>query len=375
MAKKTNFEVNGKEYYRVTKTIGHRADGTPIKKQFYGTGINEANQKADKYIHDLKLGLIDNKQHLTINILFSDWIFGVKKVEVKPSTFESYYCTYKKFIEPLDISDIPINDIKSLKLQSCYNKLREKTTNNNVKKAHKVLNMFFSYAEKEGYIVRNPCNNISLPKENKKVKDILNEKKSFQYYNEDEIKKLKEVFKGNKYENIVLFALGTGMRRGEIFGLQWSDIDFTNKQIHIIHNLTYMANNITENSKNYHLELQTPKTENSVRTIPMSDTIYNLLKSMEDKNSNYVFAPNDGHFDMKYFQKVYRQKLKEAKIENKTFHDLRHTFATMLLSNGADLITVKELLGHSSIKTTEIYLEALPKTKENIINKIDSILN
>ena len=55
MAKKTNFNVNGNEYFRVTKTIGHRADGTPIRKQFYGTGIKEANQKADEYINNLKL--------------------------------------------------------------------------------------------------------------------------------------------------------------------------------------------------------------------------------------------------------------------------------------------------------------------------------
>ena len=82
-----------------------------------------------------------------------------------------------------------------------------------------------------------------------------------------------------------------------------------------------------------------------------------------------------GHFDIKYFQKVYSQKLKEAGIENKTFHDLRHTFATMLLTHGANLITVKELLGHSSIKTTEIYLEALPKTKTDIVEKIDYLLN
>lgn len=94
-----------------------------------------------------------------------------------------------------------------------------------------------------------------------------------------------------------------------------------------------------------------------------------------ENGSNFVFAPNNGHFDIKYFQKVFKQKLKEAEIENKTFHDLRHTFATMLLTHGANLITVKELLGHSSIKTTEIYLEALPKTKSDVINKIDYLLN
>ena len=72
MAKKTNFEVNGQKYYRVTRTIGHKPDGTLIRKSFYGTGINEANKKADEYINDLKSGLINGDQQITINILFSD---------------------------------------------------------------------------------------------------------------------------------------------------------------------------------------------------------------------------------------------------------------------------------------------------------------
>lgn len=281
MAKKTNFEVNGQKYYRITKTIGHKPDGTPIKKQFYGSGINEANQKAEKYINDLKSGLINGNQLLTINSVFPDWLFGVKKNEIKASTFESYYSTYKKFIEPLEISNIPINEIKSLKLQSCYNDL--KTTPNNIKKTHKVLNMFFGYAEKEGYILKNPCNNISLPKDKKKISEILENKQSFQYYSEDEIKRLKEVFKGNKFEKVVLFALGTGMRRGEIFGLQWSDVDFDKKEIHVIHNLSSVADISRDGKKEYHIQLHTPKTQNSVRIIPMSNNIYKLLSSIEKR--------------------------------------------------------------------------------------------
>lgn len=372
MAKKTNFKVNGYDYYKLTKTIGHKANGTPIKKPFYGSCKSEAEEKASKYINDLKLGLIDNDRVYTINILLPLWLYGIKKNEIKSSSLDSYDSIYKKFIKPNIISDIPINDIKTLKIQKYYNELS--TTANNVKKVHKLLNQFFNYAEKEGYILKNPCKNISLPKDKKTTNEILERKAKFQYYSEEEIERLKEVFKNNKYEKIILFALGTGMRRGEIFGLQWNDVDFKNKQIHVIHNLSYTAD-VTEDSKTHHLELQTPKTENSIRIIPMSDNIYKLLKSIYKSNSSYVFAPNNGHFDMKYFQKIYKLKLKEANIINKTFHDLRHTFATMLLTKGADLITVKELLGHSSIKTTEIYLEALPKTKQTTINKINYLLN
>lgn len=281
MAKKTNYTKNGINYYRITRTVGHKADGTPIKKEFYGSGINEAHQKADEYINNLKLGLFNGKQIITINILLPKWLFGYKKNEVKASTFESYYGTYKKYIEPADVSDIPINELKSLKIQQFYN--NSKATPNAVKKTHKVLNMFFKYAEKEGYILKNPCNNITLPKESKTTQQILQQKSKFQYYSEDEIKRLKEVFKNHKYENIVLFALGTGMRRGEIFGLQWSDIDFDRREIKVIHNLSSVADITEDGVRKHHIQLQTPKTENSIRIIPMSDNIYKLLHSLEKR--------------------------------------------------------------------------------------------
>lgn len=375
MARKTNIEVNGKNYFRVTRTIGHRIDGTAIRKQFYGTGINEANQKADEYINNLKMGLLNNNQLYTINTLLPKWLFEVKKNEIKASSFEAYESTYRNYIKSYLISDLPIKDLKSLKIQEFYNKLvKEQVSVNNIKKAHKLLRQFFSYAEIEGYIIKNPCINVSLPKNKKEVNSIIKEKKTkFQYFNEDEIKQLFELFKNTRYENIIKFALGTGMRKGEILGLQWQDIDFENKEIHVVHNLSYVAN-IDNDTRIYKTVLQTPKSENSIRIIPMSPKIYDLLCSL-DKTSSYVFNSRGSHFDIKWTEKFWNKTLKGTNLEGKRFHDLRHTFATMLLLHGANLVQIKELLGHSSVKITEMYLDALPKSKQEIVNKIDYLLN
>lgn len=375
MARKTNIEVNGKNYYRVTRTIGHRADGTAIRKQFYGTGINEANAKADEYIKNLKMGLLNNNQLYTINTLLPKWLFDVKKNEVKASSFEAYESIFRNYIKPFLIADLPINDLKTLKVQEFYNKLsKDNISPNTIKKVHKLLRQFFSYAEREGYIIKNPCINVVLPKNKKEIENIITERKTkFQYFNEDEIKQLLELFKNTRYENIIKFALGTGMRKGEILGLQWQDIDFKNKEIHVVHNLSYIAN-IDNNVRTYKTVLQTPKSENSVRIIPMSKKIYELLKSI-NKTSDFVFSSRGSHFDIKWTEKYWLKTLKGTNLEGKKFHDLRHTFATMLLLNGANLIQIKELLGHSSVKITEMYLDALPKSKKEIVNKIDYLLN
>ena len=365
MAVKSNCVKNGKDYYRITRVIGHKADGTAIRKEFYGKGVKEANEKAEEYMRDLKNGMIDSKY--TIATLLPTWLFEIKKNEIKKTSFESYYSAYTKHIKNDTISYIPIKDLKSIRLQKYYNELSPTVA----KKVYKLLNQFFKYAEHENYILKNPNITITLQKTQKDIDDIINDKIcKFQYFNEAEIPELLKIFENTRYYDVTRFALGTGMRRGEIYGLQWNDIDFNARTIYVRHNLSYVADIDKDEKIYHHMILQTPKSQNSVRIIPISDTILEILNNLPHY-SNYVFSSKDGKpYDLKWSQKFFAQKLKATKFEGKRFHDLRHTFATLLLSKGADLITVKELMGHSSVKITEMYLDALPSTKSNIVNKL-----
>ena len=155
MAKRTNFESNGKEYFRVTKTIGHKADGTPIRKQFYGTGKKEAEEKAEEYINKIKNGMSLDFENITVNELIYKWLFQIKKNEVKPSSFQSYEGTYRNYIKDSSISGLKVYNTKSIQIQEYYNKLGKSKTYSQIKKLNKLLKQFFSYAEREGFILKN----------------------------------------------------------------------------------------------------------------------------------------------------------------------------------------------------------------------------
>lgn len=294
MAKKTNCIKNGIPYYRLVRTIGHKADGTPIKKEFYGSGINEATEKANQYILDLKLGLQAENNLITISTLFPKWLFDYKKNELKRSTFETYEGLYRNYIETDIISNRPIKELKSINVQQYYARLQKKkavhssnksVSTTRIRAIHKLLHLFFVYAEKEGYVLRNPCNNVTLPKDDYTPTEILKQNSTFDFFTEDEIKLIIKEFEGSHYQDVIIFALATGMRQGEILGLQWTDLDFENRLIHVIHNLSNSADFDENRKRSYSLKLTTPKSKNSIRTIPMNDTVYNMLVNKERTNT------------------------------------------------------------------------------------------
>lgn len=152
----------------------------------------------------------------------------------------------------------------------------------------------------------------------------------------------------DKFMAAVLLCFYTGLRLGELCALQWADIDFTGKTLTVNRTVQRIAvpGHIT---KTILLETN-PKSESSKRTIPLTPELLQILSRFKGEHP-YVFG-EEKPLDPRTMQYRFKKILKEAGIENRTFHTLRHTFATNCVENGTDVKVLSEFLGHSDVKIT-----------------------
>lgn len=131
MAVKSNFEVNGNKYYRITKTVGKKPDGTPIKKQFYGSGKSEAEEKAQEYMNNISNGFSSDYDKIDINNLVNTWLYNIKSKDsnFKPGSFTKYEGIYRNYIRDSEIGFINVYNCKTLIIQKYYNKLSKRRKN------------------------------------------------------------------------------------------------------------------------------------------------------------------------------------------------------------------------------------------------------
>lgn len=375
MAKKTNCTKNGKKYYRVVRVIGHKSDGSPIKKEFYAEGKAEAEEKANKYINKLKDGLEIGFEKLTLVDGMSNWIYNVKKYDnIKPSTFESYEGTFRNYVKNSDIAYLLIFEIKSIHLQTHYNKMSKNGfSSSKIKKLNKLLYQFFEYEINEGHLKVNPARHVNVPRLKEEI--IKNEEDDdeeiIEFFTEAQIDLIKNAIKGSDIELLVLFALSTGLRQGELLALRYSDIDFSKNILKVNRTVKVVYTFDNNNKKNREVLFLEPKTKRSKRIVPIP---LNIIKLIDKKDTKELVFTDKGN--VWEARKVYRHWisiLKENNIEQKKFHALRHTYATILLIKGVDLVVVSRLLGHSSVKITEKYLHVIPSLKIDATSKINDI--
>lgn len=376
MAKKTNSKINGKEYYRIRKVVGHTASGEKILKNFYGESKKEAEQKANEYLNNIENGLIIDFENFTLAELMRIWLFDFlhNSSKIKPSTFQRYEGLYRNYIKESEIAGNKLINMKSIQLQNFYNNLfKAGYSYSQINTLNTFLKVFFNWCIDNAYILKNPCKKVNIKGDKNEI--IKNEKKEVEILTEKEINIIKEYLKNTDFELLFLLDLVTGLRQGELLALDWEHINLKDNTLKVEKSVKEVYVYDNENTKHIETVFQTPKTLNSFRTIPIPNTMIDILLKIENKKG-LLFKDADGNpLKGKNVSTKWTKILKECQIPHKKFHSIRHTYASMLLSKGVDIETVAELMGHSAISITQIYLHSSYTSKNKSVNKLNSILN
>ena len=323
----------------------HPETGKRIIKNVLGKTQAECKAKLKKAIEESQSLDIGRADEYTVAAWLRTWFELYSKLHIRPSTMNYYHRNIEQHIIPA-IGDIPLNKLTTRDLQKLYNDLqsngrlrkvqkKEKPglSNSTVRGIHMMLHNAFERAVKERLIPRNPTEDCIAPKIQKFEMQILQPEHIKEYLNAANARGLLPMF---------YLELVSGLRKGELTALLWSDLDIQNRTIYV--SKQYVKN------PNGELTLSRPKTETSVRKVSIPQDAVDLLIAEHGKHpENPYMFPSPVTGEMYYPDSVvnlHKKILKDAGLPHIRFHDLRHTFATLALQNGVDVKTVSSMLGH-----------------------------
>ena len=308
------------------------------------------------------------------------WIKLWYEVYAEPRLREKtkhYYLNYiDNHIIP-ELGNTPLEKLTTIQIQKFYNglqksgriqrythiKLKDKGLSTRVVRGiHTLLNNCLEQAVAERLILANPAQGCKLPQLEKREMKILPQEKIGMYLAEAERRGLLAAF---------YLELTTGLRRGELLALQWTDLDVESRTLAV----TKQVNRITGE-----LVVSPPKTRNSVRTLALPQQAVDLLIAEHKKHSRnpYMFpSPKTGTmYDPDAFRRPHDKILKAIGAEHIRFHDLRHTFATLSLKSGVDVKTLSGALGHYSAGfTLNTYTHATAQMKQDAADTIGGVIS
>lgn len=392
MARKTNVTINGIDYYRLRKTIGKDKNGEPIIKAFYGSSKSDAEAKYLEWLSNKNKGLKIGKDQSLTQAMYI-WLWQIEKMSGnKSSTFARYEVIYRLDIDGSDLGYMSLQDVDKLAVQQHYNQMHtEGKSYSKIKNCNKLLNKFFRYCLSEGYIIRNPCFGIKFDayKEDDElvIDEEFEDEGKIETLSEEEIKTLSQAKYNQKLKIMVKFAIGTGLRQGEILALNQSDVDLEKMQVTVAKTLSFVRVFKKDKTYTYETRVTKPKTRTSRRKVPIPLALKKDLTELkkiriEEKlklGSNYennklLFPSETGtYINPRNLVRSWQRALKQLNLPIKTFHSLRHTYASQLIKKGVDLTTVSRLMGHSSIKTTERYVHVMQSVKEEEVQKLNDL--
>ncbi len=348
--------------------------GKPIYKNVLGKTQAEVKAKLKTAIESsTSLDVIKAEQYTTGQWM-DVWFENCAKIKVRPSSHQTYRGYIDNHIKP-NIGDVPLNKLSSLHLQKLYKKLLaggrverveskgqpKGLSAKTVRNINQVISSAMDFAKDQKFISSNPTDSCALPKlEHKEMKTLpVEQLTSF----------LREAKESGVFE-LYYIELATGLRRGELLGLKWEDIDLAQGSLRVQRQIARINGEVIEAPL---------KTKNAYRTLPLSADAVDVLREQRKKSgsNSYVFpSPAGGPISPDSVLHMLHRVLKRAGLAQVRFHDLRHTFATLALQNGVDIKTVSGMLGHYSAGfTLDTYTHVTTSAKKEAANTMGSILS
>ncbi|MFD6210201.1 tyrosine-type recombinase/integrase [Peribacillus sp. NPDC060253] len=379
-------EKRGKDSFRLVVPFGLDAEGNRIRKTktIKCKNKTEANKELAKFVAEIETRQYFAPQKMTFSQFVEEWKDKYAKKQLGATTYETYLTFLNKRILP-KFGHLKIDKINTLQILDFLDKLQEDGARGDgkpgalssatVEKHHRIFRNIFKRAVEWKVIKESPAENVKKPKVQSREGRV---------FTEEQVRKLMNHLSREdmKWKVIVTLAISTGMRRGEIAGLEWDHIDLEKGKINIQQTLAY--------TKEQGYIFKEPKTRNSIRTVTLSQSVIEQLKryktmkirqklragdSWEGGSRFLLFSSDMGkQMDPKSITRWWNKRLKKYELPVITFHELRHTSATLLINQGVHMKTISARLGHSKIGTTmDLYGHALESADEKAAEHFDNL--
>lgn len=369
MTRKRRGRGEGSIYRRADGTwcgaisAGHDANGKRIRRAVYGKTKQETQDKLRRLQNDADAGRLTDAGTLTVRRYLLRWL-DVARSTIQPTTHRRYEQCVRLQITP-HIGTLLLNKLAPLHVEQLFLALeREEVSPRGRQMAGTVLHTALAHAVRLRLIPTNPARDVTKPRPSKREMRV---------WDADQVAEFLETTLSDRLHGMYVLALDSGMRQGELFGLQWSDVDFSAGTVLVCRSLEEIAGRH---------RLKEPKSGRA-RQINLSqvtlDALHDHRKAMLAEGHGHapVFCDHNGGWLRKSntVRRLFQPAIKRAGVPAIRFHDLRHTSATLLLLAGENPKVVSERLGHASIEITlNTYSHVLPTMQEQAARKMDVIL-
>ncbi len=318
-------------------------------------------------------------QKILVGDYLEEWFKTSIETNLRPNTVDGYRVNIEKHIKP-NIGEKVLQELTATQIQNFYNTMYEKykkkepggLSPKSILYVHRVLSKALDAAVRKNLISRNVAKDVTRPKVPKYQSEI---------YTAKELSALIEKVHDTDWEVPIILAGLCGMRRAEVLGLKWSDINYSEKTIAI-------QRNVIHSSKGFELS-ETTKTQSSTRTIAISDEIIDALKRLWKRQERYKLVLKDEYIDSNLINcsqngtiimpnnlsRDFKRLLRRLEMKHIRFHDLRHSAASLMLVSDVPMKVISDILGHSSLSiTADLYTHVMDASKLDAANKVTNVI-